>query len=442
MEVMHTMPELGFQKKATDAAFASNVLESLDDIYNSRNRTYRVRESKHIVVVSDINGHKAGDVDPGRAWRKKRPSNVHDIKRSASTVSVNSRRAREHSGQLFVCLRDVTFEGVPMPRERVNIGVSLDNGRQRVEAANRELAPKVSLKKEFELVCSENLAFSIHFTVPQQPPTPVAAAPAPSPPLSPSKTSRGFRIFSSPKKKATPTRAPTVPPPTPDPFYDFVSPDGKLATASINFIEQVSKCRLRKARIVVPFSKKDPNSPRSCGGSLTLDLLFVPSVPGVPKAALAKSMDEVIEGLERADWATKVTHEGVLTQLGGDCTIWRRRNVKLRGNTLVPYSEVTKRSHVEINLSSVASIEDLNTPSVSTPGSRSQSFDVDDDISRMDNSFRLAFKDGGKIDFFADNAELKVKWLEALRQVAGTDAKKGAPEWAVAVRKLPLPGKA
>lgn len=37
MEVLHTMPELGFEKKATDAAFASNVLESLDDIYNSRN---------------------------------------------------------------------------------------------------------------------------------------------------------------------------------------------------------------------------------------------------------------------------------------------------------------------------------------------------------------------------------------------------------------------
>lgn len=32
-------------------------------------------------------------------------------------------------------------------------------------------------------------------------------------------------------------------------------------------------------------------------------------------------MDEVTEGLERADWATKVTHESVLTQLGGDCTV-------------------------------------------------------------------------------------------------------------------------
>lgn len=60
----------------------------------------------------------------------------------------------------------------------------------------------------------------------------------------------------------------------------------------------------------------------------------------------------------------------------------------------------------------------------------------------MDNSFRLAFKDGGRIDFFADSVESKAKWLEVLRQIAGTDAKKGAPEWAVAVRKLPLPGKA
>lgn len=79
MQAQHTMPELGFeQQRGTDddAAFGSSVLESLDDIYNSRNRTYRVRESKRLVVVSDIAGSKAGDVDPGRAWRKKRPSNV------------------------------------------------------------------------------------------------------------------------------------------------------------------------------------------------------------------------------------------------------------------------------------------------------------------------------------------------------------------------------
>ncbi|GAA6061693.1 hypothetical protein JCM10212_005985 [Sporobolomyces blumeae] len=441
MEATHTMPELGFQKRATHAAFASNVLESLDDIYNSRNRTYRVRESKQLVVVSDINGHKAGDVDPGRAWRKKRPSDVHGLSRSMSTVSVSSRRQREHSGQLFVCLRDVHFDGVPMPRERVNVSAALDNGRQRVEAAVRELAPKVTLKKEFELVCSENLTFSIHFSVPNQPPPPAPVVAAPSPPLSPSKTSRGFRIFSSPKKKSAPVKA-AAPPPTPDPFYDYLSADGKLATATIAFVDQVSKCRLQKARITVPFTRKAPSSPRSCGGSLVVDLLFVPAIPGMAKASLAKSMEEVVDGLERADWATKVTHEGVLTQLGGDCTVWRRRNVKLRGNMLVPYSEVTKRSHVEINLGSVTSLEDLNVPAVSTSRSRTPSYDEDEDVGRMDNSFRLHFKDGGHIDFFADTDAAKKEWIASLEPVVGTDAKKGPPEWAVAVRKLPVPSKA
>lgn len=76
LQAQLTMPELGFERKAGDAGFGSSVLESLDDIYNSRNRTYRVRESKQLVVVSDFVGSRAGDVDPGRAWRKKRPSDV------------------------------------------------------------------------------------------------------------------------------------------------------------------------------------------------------------------------------------------------------------------------------------------------------------------------------------------------------------------------------
>jgi len=59
----------------------------------------------------------------------------------------------------------------------------------------------------------------------------------------------------------------------------------------------------------------------------------------------------------------------------------------------------------------------------------------------MDHSFRFWFKDGAHIDFFADNADSKTKWLEVLQQVVGTDAKKGAPEWAVAARKLPTPNK-
>ncbi|KAL7338235.1 Proteophosphoglycan ppg4 [Rhodotorula toruloides] len=432
LQAQLTMPELGFERKAGDAGFGSSVLESLDDIYNSRNRTYRVRD--------DFTGSRAGD---------KRPSDVHAINRSLSTMSVNSqsvRKSREYAGQLFVLLRDVSFEGMPMPRQRVSVTATLDNGRQKVDAAVRELSGKVSLKKEFELICNQDLAFSIHFSVPRPPPSstptlPSAPSPAPTPPASPSKTHRALRLFSSPKKKPTPIKTPTAPPPTPDPFFDYVSSDGQLATARVTFASEAGKCRLQKSRILVPFVSKSSSSPRSCSGALTVDLLFVPAVSGVPKANLPKSMDEVLEGLELAEWATKITHEGVLTQLGGDTTVWRRRVVKLRGSTLVPYSEVTKRSHVEINLALVSQVEDLNVATVQSPKSRASRFeDEDEDLSRMDNSFRLIFKDGNRIDFYADSPEAKATWLRVLSAVVGKeDGKKAPPDWAVAVRKLPPP---
>ncbi|KPV78628.1 uncharacterized protein RHOBADRAFT_51073 [Rhodotorula graminis WP1] len=453
----HTMPELGFeqQRGGEGGAFGSSVLESLDDIYNSRNRTYRVRESKHLVVVSDIAGHTAGDVDPGKAWRKKRPSNVHEINRSMSTMSVNSqavRKNREFAGQLFVLIREASFEGMPLPRTKAMVTATLDNGRQRVDVAVRELGNKVSLRKEFELACNQDLAFSIDFSVPRQTPvsTPVLpstpSVPAPTPPASPSKAHRAFRIFSSPKKKAAQAPArPTstlaaAPPPTPDPFYDYVSSNGQLATAHVTFATEAAACRLKKTRVVLPFGAKTVGSPRSCSGSLEIDLLFVPAVQGVPKAHLPKSMDEVLDGLERADFATKVVHESVLTQLGGDTTVWRRRVVKLRGSTLVPYNEVTKRSHVEINLAQVVAVEDLNAPSSTSRAAARDDDDDDESVTRMDHSFRLVFEDGNRIDYFADSHAIKTKWLEVLAAVVGQDGdKKTAPDWAVAVRKLPPP---
>ncbi|GAA5980156.1 hypothetical protein JCM10908_001552 [Rhodotorula pacifica] len=448
LDVQPTMPELGFEAATVDDGFGSSVLQSLDDIYNSRNRTYRVRESKRVVVVSDISGSKAGDVDPGRAWRRKRPSDVHAINRSLSTMSISTpaaRKNKELSGQLFLLLRDVTFDGMPMPRQAVKLTAVLDNGRQRVDVAMRDLSTKVALKKEFELICSADLAFAIHFTVPRPsvvstPVIPQPAVMAPTPPASPSKAHRALRLFSSPKKKATPTKIASpapVPPPTPDPFWDYVSTDGELATCRVSFASEASKCRLKKSRLLVPFGSKDTSSPRTCSGSLVIDMLFVPAVTGVPKSSLPKSMDEVLSGLEVFDSATQVTMESPLTQLGGDTTVWRRRIVKLRGGMLVPYSEVTKRSHVEIDLSLVSHVADLN---VASPAGRASFDDGEDELSQMENSFRLVFKDGNRIDFYADSAAAKTQWLEALgKTIAAEGGVRVAPSWAIAARKLPTP---
>ncbi|POY71512.1 hypothetical protein BMF94_5825 [Rhodotorula taiwanensis] len=446
LDVQPTMPELGFEASAADEGFGSSVLQSLDDIYNSRNRSYRVRESKQVVVVSDMNGSRAGDVDPGKAWRRKRPSDVHAINRSLSTMSIaapSARKAKELSGQLFLLLREVNFEGMPLPRQPVKLTAVLDNGRQRVDVAVRDLSAKVALKKEFELVCSADLMFAIHFTVPRPsaastPVLPQSPPAVSTPPSSPTKAQRALRLFSSPKKKATPTKsASPAPPPTPDPFWDYVSTDGELATSRVVFATEASNCRLKKSRLLVPFGAKDSSSPRSCSGSLVIDMLFVPAVSGVPKAQLPKSMDEVLAGLEVLDTATTVAFESPLTQLGGDTTVWRRRIVKLRGGMLVPYSEVTKRSHVEIDLSLVSHVADLNAAS---PAGKASFDDDEEDLACMDNSFRLLFKDGNRIDFYADSPGDKARWLEVLgKTIAAEGGVRVAPAWSIAVRKLPTP---
>ncbi|SCV68584.1 BQ2448_705 [Microbotryum intermedium] len=451
--------ELRFERRLAGVpeveAFGMSTQSSLDDIFNSRHHSYRVREHKVVINATDSNRlsavNKAGDLAASPAVRRKRPSNMHEIKRSLSTVSVTStasRRSKAFRGQLFVHIREVQIDGVPMPRERTNVIFSLDNGKQRVEAGRRVLEPWIAVRKEFELVCSPDLVFSIDLSVRPPPsapvPVPQARTTPPPPPLSPTKTpgSRLRALLSSPKKKAASSAkavaaTSALPMPVavaPDPFYSFVAPDGKFASATVRFVDEALRCRHKRARITIPFSKNPSLPPnRRVLGSVTIDLFYLPSISGIDKAALPKSMDESIEGMRLAEYSIGVTHEGVLTQMGGDCSVWRRRNMKLRANRLVPYSEVTKMSHVEIDLSLIKSIEDLNAPA---SGSKSAAnFDADDVMSTMDNSFRLVFKDETSIDFYADTNESKKRWMKEISQAISVTATDPVPQWALLAKR-------
>lgn len=168
-------------------------------------------------------------------------------------------------------------------------------------------------------VCSEGLAFTIDLHVPPKPAAPPPML-APAPPASPTKKT-GFRsVFSSPKKKVAPppVRA-AAPQALPDPFYDYVDRDGKLASAHFVFAEEASKCKLRKHRFNVPFT--NTGAKRACKGAMSIDMLYVPATPSIPRDGLPKSMDEALAGMEAAERSSKVIHEGVLTQLGGDCSV-------------------------------------------------------------------------------------------------------------------------
>lgn len=143
---------------------------------------------------------------------------------------------------------------------------------------------------------------------------------APPPPASPTKSPRGFRsVFSSPKKKAAPPPARVAPQPAPDPFWEFVDSNGRLASAQFVFADEASKCKLRKHRFNVPFTNKA--SKKACSGTMSIDMLYVPATPSIPRDSLPKSMDEALIGMEAAERSSRIIHEGILTQLGGDCPV-------------------------------------------------------------------------------------------------------------------------
>jgi len=115
--------------------------------------------------------------------------------------------------------------------------------------------------------------------------------------------------------------------------------------------------------------------------------------------------------------------EGTLTQQGGDCTTWRRRQLRVIGANLVAFNDVTKKATATIGLKKAIAVED-DQPDVLTPASgataRSNRYvDEYDGLGGVERSFRLIFPNDEEIMFFADTDEEKAKWLEVLRALVG-----------------------
>ena len=107
---------------------------------------------------------------------------------------------------------------------------------------------------------------------------------------------------------------------------------------------------------------------------------------------------------------------------------WRERDFTLRGNRFIPRSRITKKAYIEFDLALALSLTDLNDVKV---------YD-DTNPHRADRSFKISFKDGNEVFFFAATDREKTEWMTALRAVIGGGGSlKGAavPEWATALLK-------
>lgn len=217
------------------------------------------------------------------------------------------------------------------------------------------------LQSRFCSLGLENLEFSLSIKIRKDPhvvarqrnlvPKPLPASLAPPPPSSPSspfKKESGFRKLLSSPRKPKPAPAPTTVPqlrpvererePLKDDLVRYLATDGTLATVKVVFKTIAAKCNGQILTLGLPLSgrwneeslalaSRDSSEVATVGkrqrviGRMELQLIMVPSLPGLSLEQMPQSLDEAVTGLRHVHWHKMDYFSGVLTQLGGDCSV-------------------------------------------------------------------------------------------------------------------------
>jgi hypothetical protein len=111
---------------------------------------------------------------------------------------------------------------------------------------------------------------------------------------------------------------------TTDPFGRYLKKDLSIARALVSFKDVVNRCDMKLFETSYPLVGQRSNGPEvetKTVGEIVLQLFRLPPLPGIPVGDLPQSLEECQRGLRHVHWHKVVYHEGVLTQLGGDCTV-------------------------------------------------------------------------------------------------------------------------
>ncbi|KAH9996663.1 hypothetical protein BJV74DRAFT_827402 [Russula compacta] len=421
---------------------AESIARELRKLRGSTKGRYHVRQHSETIYassdpdkVSHIDG--AGDVDSGRAWRTvRRPSDMNEYATQIREYRSQEKSDKSH-GKVFVRVLHAKGLNLPFPRRATAMTCTLNNGIHFVTTPEFNLAKDCHIEQEFELIEHSKLEFTLALKVRRDPhivaqfkvnsPAPLPLPPTPAPPASKGGM-RGF-FSSSPKKPAR------VVQPTPvastvleENLARYLKPDGTLARAFVSFKDIASRCDTRLFETSYPLIGQRLESGSKVVsvevGELVLQFFRLPPLPGVPPSQLPQSLDECHRGLRHVHWHKMTYFEGTLTQSGGDCSTWRRRQFRVIGANLVAFNDVTKRATVTIDLRKAIAVEDIPDPRnrILTPSSAqtsTSSFDEYEGLYGVERSFRLRFQRNLEIIFFTDTDEEKERWLEVLRALIG-----------------------
>ncbi|ANB15195.1 Bud4p [Sugiyamaella lignohabitans] len=364
-------------------------------------------------------------------------------------------------GRLFLKICGIKDLQLPLDKKRhPKFVLSLDNGLQTVKTYPIDLLKNnaetnlIPIDHEFELVVSNDELHVVLTLFGQMDPLPPVPTPAPrqtsperrvkiapvdikpsvasvatvspehngvTPPSSPKK--KKFGLFSrSPKKSKdevlvspqplapeTHKRTPSVSPPPPilrapvaqpkDVWAGKTGKQGEFTRAYLVESQFENEIYGRPQTYILSgfneWAKREDkvNPYRICGIQVTM--MFVPrfykseELPSSTKAALAE--------LKNMAEARNVSLSGFLSQQGGDCRFWRRRWFSLEGKDMVGHHEDTKKVRNTINLSNVSVVDYSNDTGI---------YD--------ERAFKMEFKDGETISFYADTVQERDEWLKTL----------------------------
>ncbi|KAF9456947.1 hypothetical protein BDZ94DRAFT_1274444 [Collybia nuda] len=407
---------------------------------------YNVREREGMIYASssdpDRVSHVAGpgDLNTGRAWRMvRRPSDMNEYSKEIKEYRAQEKPGKAY-GKVFVKVLGVKGMHLPLPQQPTALTCTLNNGIHFVSTPDCPLGRDCRIEQEFELIEHSKLEFTLTLKVRRDPhiiaqfkaisPPP----PPPPPPVVQTSSRSGMRSFfsSSPKKTSkdklgVPQSQPPIQPQRlTENLARYLKSDGTLARAFISFKDIAFRCDTRLFETSYPLIGQRVELGGRLStlqvGEIVLQMFRLPPLPGIPPEQLPQSLEECHRGLRHINWHKVTYFEGTLTQSGGDCSTWRRRQLRVIGANLVAFNDVTKKATATIDLKKALAVEDDQESRRTALNSMSRSrryVDDYDGLGGVERSFRLVFPHGQEIMFFADTDEEKNRWLDVLRALVG-----------------------
>lgn len=415
------------ESNGPETAFGNVLDRELRRIVRESDQKYRIHERGVYVDMMPYEQPYAGH----KAW--KRVQQPNEVATLARTSLASTRAPEAHgmytTGRLFLAMDSyLPPSSVPVYPDST-FSCILDNGIHRVKTASMPLHRAKDgaspIDQEFELLESPNFAITLTFML-DQVRAESEGAPSELGGLSGEARSGVGKFFSKhlgtrSSKLKTGTAGLGAPRST-TPRTPY------LGQVKVVLDEVRAQCYTKRLSMAMPVldveaTRTNRWTSSKSRGTLHIHLFYLPPVPKSLEGTLPGNIDEAVQGMNAVAWRnTSTTYEGTLTQLGGDCSSWRRRPMRIVGLNLICYNEVTRRPTTRIDLVQALSVE----PCGQSAGARDS-----EDVCAMPHSFCLTFRDGEKIYLYADTELQCREWMYVLQNIV-MHKLTPPPPWALA----------